>query len=302
LRGKYNDLIEALTDSDGTPAHSAISDALNINDFENLRLALRGRQQALSNPNGSAYNPVRSKQFGELADAISQIARDQVPEYADALSNYGAHARFIQGFEHAAAGRETGSARDLGDIQTLNSPEGRLGIEVGARSRLVQQANSNERGALRTADELRQNAGLSDRLTEAMGARAQPLRRVGAAEVKASENLAQLAPGSLQSRESELGQQAQSLIEAVAAVGGHVLTGFKVHVFARIMTKAHMRPSTAKRVTAMLLDPRQRDAAIRLLGNARVNQRKLYDILHSAAQASGYAGVASGTQLLRGSQ
>src|SRR6185437_6837647 len=142
LRGKYNDLIDSLTDSDGNPAQGAVSNVLSVNDFENLRLALRGRQQALSNPNGSAYNPVRAKQFGSLADAVSQIAGDQVPEYGAALADYGAHARFIHGFEHAAAGREIGSASDLGDIHTLNSPEGRMGLEVGARSRLVQQAGS----------------------------------------------------------------------------------------------------------------------------------------------------------------
>jgi len=48
---------------------------------------------------------------------------------------------------------------------------------------------------------------------------------------------------------------------------------------------------------AMLVDPNQRDTAIRMLGNARVSQQKLYRILQSAAQASGIVGgsAAAGT-------
>jgi len=297
LRGKYDEMLDTLTDPEGQPISGALSDALNINDFENLRLSLRGKQQAFSNPNSSAYNPVRAKQFGKLADDISRYAGKQVPEYGDALEQYARHERFIQGFDHAAAGKDVSAVSDMGDIRTLNSPEARMGLEVGARSRLVQQAGSSESGAVRTANEMRQDAGLSDRLNQQMGGRARPLRRIGEFEATATRNLNSLAPNNVVSKHTETSRASSQLLETAAATVGKTLTGFKTHVLARLLTGSQLRPSTANKIVAMLVDPNQRDTAIRMLGNARVSQQKLYRILQSAAQASGIVGgsAAAGT-------
>lgn len=224
---------------------------LSVDDFERLRQALRGQQTARMSPNSPRYSPQAAGDYGQTADALSDLAAQQHPDYGGALKAYAAQERFIGAFQHGSAGKSIHDEPDMGDIRSFDTPEGRAGLELGARSRLVQNAGETEGGALKTADTLRQGAP-SKTLESLPAAEAADLQRVGAAESTSQQNYSQLAPSRLSSKDKDAGRALQSGLEGAAAVGGHTLTGFKTHAVYRLLAQRGVRESTANEIVSQL--------------------------------------------------
>jgi hypothetical protein len=105
---------------------------LSVDDFDNLRLSLRGRQASYANPQSSNHNPHVARKYGELADQITAIATRNVPEYGAALKQFARDSDYITGFRFGRGGKAVADASEPSVIRTLDTPEGKLGYATGS--------------------------------------------------------------------------------------------------------------------------------------------------------------------------
>ena len=290
LRTKLNDV-------DNELQVAPQSSALSVDDFDRLRLALRGQQTARLNSASPRYSPQAAGDYGQMADQLGDVATQQHPEYGAALDAYGKQERFIQSFQHAANGKSILDTPDMGDIRQFDTPEGRAGLELGARSRLAQQAGETEAGATKTANSLRQ--GAPSRTLESLDGKEQgALQARGAAETQSQQNYNDLAPSRVQSADKAAQDSAKNAIEGTVATVGHTLTGFKAHSIFRLLVAGNkVSEGTANEIVGLLTKPQRTPAETAALVNKinraglRADQRRL--ILKQLARSGGAAGAAA---------
>lgn len=159
---------------------------------------------------------------------------------------------------------------------------------------MATEAGASERGAVQTANSLRQNAGGAGELRGAIGARETArLQAQGAAETTGAKNLAAVAPGS-QAPSDETIADVKSAVESAAAVGGKTLTGYKAHVLSRLLTSVSVSKDTARRIAEASTDPARLPAVIQALRRARLNADQIRDIF--VPRAGTAAGILTGDE------
>lgn len=120
----------------------SVSHRLTVDDFDNIRKSLRGRQSAFANPQSSSHNPHIARRYGELADNLTGLATDAEKGYQTALDQFGSDSNYIKGFKHGNAGKPIAAADKPELIRALNTPEGKAGHLTGSTER---QAAANLR-------------------------------------------------------------------------------------------------------------------------------------------------------------
>lgn len=248
LRGK---LAEAI----GNATTNGADRSLTVDDFDRLRIALRGQQQATVNPNSRYHAPQLAQDYAKIANAVTDFVGNQHNDYGKAIDAFHRQSDFIAGFRHAASGKSIYDAQDAGEIGRLDTPEGRGGLELGARSLLYRDAAETENGALRTADLLRQGAP-SKTLESLPAAERDALKARGAAESTSQRNFSDLSVSGLPSKDAEAAQALQRAAEGVVSVGGHALTGFKTHVWARLLARLGVSEPVSNALVAQIVRAR----------------------------------------------
>lgn len=301
LRQKFamaRDLLQPARDEQGNIIPDLLggeyADNMNVGDFERLRRTLRGAQdQALNPAAGRAYNPAVAQDYKNLAGAFNELATNQVPEYGHALESYAQQQRFINGFEHGQAGRSALDAKNSGDIATFSTPEGRAGLEVGARSRLADAAGKSESGAKATINQLRQSSETPT--TESIPIpQVTKMQDMARAETRSQQNFGALASGQLKSRAEEATQGIRSAAEVGTAAAGHTTTGFGFHAVWRFLRGAGVRESTANAIVSAITDPAEAAKLPDLLKSARLTAAQRQKVLQIAAHRAGLVGGRTG--------
>lgn len=264
---------------------------VSIQTIDNVRQALT--QRAASEP-GHNWKPLR--------DLVTQIGSDNVPEYGNALSEYQRFSRGIKGYEHGFSGK---LPQDIGSEADIATPEYAAGRNIGVRSRLAREAGSSERGALKTAKNLSEEAGLAAETRSALNAgQTRRLQKIGKGEVQSQENMANLTSSSLAPKQAEDTRALHNAFELGIAAHGHTTTGFGAHAVWRFLTGNGVRESTAKELARMVTSGNPADLAklpakLRAVGINAAKQRQI--LAHAAGR---FAAAASGaaTQAMGGAE
>lgn len=254
---------------------------LTVRDIDNMRIAFN-----------DAADTGQRHVFYDLANRVGQIGATQVPSYGSALSEYSAFSRGIKGFEHGTKGTTPADLKSPLDIADAQSPEYSAGRNVGVRSRVAQAAGSSERGAVSTANDIRQNAGTATELRGALGAReTNRLQAQGQAETQSARNLALTAPGA-QATSDETARDIGDAIKTGIAAGGHASATYKAGVLARLVSNAKLSflsNDAARRIAEASTNTARLPGVIDALRRARLNDEQIRAIF------SPRAGVAAGT-------
>lgn len=268
LRARIADSVQ-----NGTP--------LTIRDIDNMR-------QAFSDAADSGQRHV----FTDLAGRISLIGSRAEPSYGSALSEYQAFSRGIKGYEHGSKGTLPAELKNPLDIEDARSQEYAAGRNLGVRSRLAQEAGSSERGAVTTANNLRQDAGQAAEMRAALGPReTTALQELGTAETQSATRLAQVTPAQ-RAPSDEVAADVRNAVERAVAIGGKTLTGYKAHVVSRLLTSASISSDTARRIAEAATDSRNLPDVIAALRRARLNDQQIREVLLPRVAAT--AGMAAG--------
>jgi hypothetical protein len=254
-------------------------DVLTVDDIDNLRQQLRRQQYSLL---GS--NSIRANKWGQVADELEQLGRTKQSGYGQALDDFKRQSNFIDGYTYAANGGSlnapNGDAMDQAARGVLKTPEGQMGMELGARSRLIQQAKSQQ-GAASQARDLA--TGGSQRELENLPAdQAAHLRGYGEAQSAALKSRAAITAPSLGAKQEESAKAVQNLGEMGLAMKGHVTTGFSAHAISRFIKGLGVRESTANGLVDIINDPSrssQLPAAMRAAGIRERDQHKIIGVI-----------------------
>lgn len=292
----------------GTAAQNAATGAadssLTVDDFDRLRHALRGAQQRATNVASPNHAPQMAQEYGAFADAVGQHVGQQYPDYGQALDAFHRQSDFIKGFSHADGGKSIYDAPDNSLIGTLDTPEGRAGLEIGARSKLFRDAGETESGALGTANKLRQGAP-SKTLESLPTAEANALRLRGSAETTSQKNFSDLSQTSLQSKDAENAAGVQKAIEGTVATVGHTLTGYKAHTITRWLTQRGTSEKMANNIVDLLVKtrtPQDVAALTNALNRAKIGADSRRLILKQVSRYTGGAGGGIAAQLNQANQ
>lgn len=256
---------------------------LTLGDVETLRKGLsEASDTAFKNGDSTSGIGLRNR-----AQQVAAIGRVQFPEYGNMLDEYAHNSRFIKGFEHASNG---GSADNIPRVDPqlhadLQTDEGKAGLELGARTKMVDNA-STETGAAGVINKARQPTAANKNLPVS---EQNNQREMAQAHTTSQENYAGLSGGTLKSQESETRSALKTAGEAgFAALGVHATTGFKVHAIGRFLLGNGVRPSTANElvntITSKNFDPiklGQQIDALNLTASARRT------VLANVARATG---------------
>ena len=246
---------------------------IDLRTLDNVRQDLN--KLALAKP-GEGYDKLR--------DYVTVLGVRANNRYRGLLSEFGARSRQIEGMKAGQAGTKpanlTGS--DRMDAATMEYQVGRAG---GTRNRLADAA-STERGAVTTADKLRQTP---KELTEALGPyETARLQRLGRAETQSADRLKQVTP-KLLAPSDELSADVQAAVEAAAVAGGRTLTGFAIHAARRLVERLRMSAGTARRIAELATDPAQLPAVIAALRRARLTDQQIREVLIPVGAGAGVA-------------
>lgn len=253
---------------------------ITLNDLDILRRSM-----------ADLNDKVPGGRFGNLSADLGAIGRTQSPEYDDLLRSFTSNSRFINGFKHgASAGKDPTLSQDaLNDVKT---PEGMMGRELGARTRLIEQAQT-ESGAANVVNQLRQpniKTGLDPNEQARLG-------DFATAEIKSQQNYGDLGGGTVKSKEQEQGAALQRVVEGAAATFGHTLTGFKAHYLTNLLrNQIGVRSSTAEAMTQAVInrDPQFLASLPDKLDQLNIRGARRRMVLATVARMTGGgAGVAS---------
>lgn len=287
LRAK---LAKTLTDI-GDSGQSSMS----IDDIDSLRQSIRSRQAAYANVNNVAHNSQVARQFGRIADEVTDLTAPHVPEYKAALDQFGTDQSYIDAFKHGMGGKSIGEAEDPSLIRTLGTPEGQQGHASGVMSRLAGRAGDTESGANATALDLTQ-PGTIRAVSEAVGPqKAARLAEAAAYERKSAEALNQIAPGGIKPQPD--GGDVQHAAHAVAAATYHSPTAIGYHISRIFGGKVKMSAAVQAKVAQYLADPKMTQQGIALLRRAGAANE---DIRRLQTAISGAVGVQAGNALAGG--
>jgi hypothetical protein len=283
LRAKLATIVGNLT------APGQASDDLSVKEIDQIRQAIRGKQAAFSNPVNTLHNPHTAKEYGDLANEITELGTRQYPEYATNLQNFAADSDYIHGFRHGMKGKGLGEADRTEVINALGRRSGQLGFRSGVSSRLANTATGSDTGAVRVAKELTQPGSIAAN-TEAFGAPgAAALAAAGDVETRGATALARMTPGHLTPPEDHgvLGHAGHT----IAAVASHnpVLIGY--HMSRVFGGKVHMSPGVADTVARYLADPKMTQPGINILKKAGASNADINRLLSSI---SAFTGLSAG--------
>lgn len=280
LRTTLHDAIQAINDTG--QGH------LTVDQIDSLRQSLRSRQAAFANPNNANHNSQVARQFGRIADEVSALADQHVPQYGHALNQYTQDQNYIDAFHHGHGGKTLGEADDPQLIRTLGTPEGQAGHASGVMSRLANRAGASEAGANTTALDLTQ-PGTLRAVSEAVGSRhAQRLAEAAAFERRSKDALNDLAPSSIQ-------PNAQPNVidagHAVAGLAAHSPTTTAYHgsrLFNHIFgSKVKMSQAVQERAAQYLTDPNMTQQGIALLRRAGAEMADIRRFQTAVSAATG---------------
>jgi hypothetical protein len=210
------------------------------------------------------------------------------------LDEHGQFSRAIKGFEHGQSGTLPANLDKPFDIADSKTPEYAAGRNIGVRSRLVTKAASSESNAVGLANEVNQGGTAAELRGALNSGETNRIQALGLKEAQSAERLNQVYPA-VNAPSDETARDVMRGVETVAAAGGHVLTGFKVHVFTKLVTAAQVSPGTAKAIAEMATDPAKIPRVIAALRKARVSNQKIREILMPIAAGAGNA-AAEATQ------
>lgn len=290
LRTRLRGVIEDL--AAGNPNHD-----LTVQDFDQIRQAVRGRQAAYANPANSAHNPHTAREYGDLADQIGDVATQAEPGYRVALDQFASDSDYLHGFKHGMAGHDIGEAERPELIAALGRAEGARGYQSGITSRLAQQAGESNSGALRTANDLSENGATIRRVRGSLGAQtARQLQEAGHHEAYSAQALDAIAPGTLRpaTEENLLGHAGQ----AAAAATAHSPTWIGYHL-TKLFGGGKLKMSAAvqTKIAQYLSDPNMTQQGINLLRKAGASNA---DMARLATAIAGSTGVSAGEAVAGG--
>jgi hypothetical protein len=279
LRRRIADVITDVNDT-------GVSNRLTIDDIDNIRKSLRGRQTALANPNNQSHNPHIAAKYGELADDIAALGAAADHRYAAALQQYGTDSDYIHGFKHGNAGKELGDAEQPHIIQALGRLEGQRGYASGVASRLASGAGESEAGAVRTAAAMGEGTGTTRQMHTALGGTAtQQLAEAGATEAKGANALDTIAPGAPRPGQEESGIQHAAHVAAAATY--HSPTAIGYHLSRLFGGKLKLSEAVQRKVAQYLADPKMTQQGINLLRKAGATNADLRTLATAISGATG---------------
>lgn len=252
---------------------------LTVGNADTLRQNLQARAQA---------NP--GEGFGELAQGITQMATDAVPEYGHALEGFANDSNYIDGHAHGLTGKTPGQTDNPGLIRALATPDGQAGYQSGITTRLSDLAFKNEGSASTLAKDL---SGQSATNTN-VGATFRPvqadaLRDAAGAESKAGASLDAITPSNA-TRKAGVDPLQAGLAVASHGLGGTVLHGIKA------LAGVGMSDNVARVTAKYLTDPRFTQQGINLMARYGVNAAATRAMLSKVGKISAVATAVAGGQ------
>lgn len=259
-----------------------------VRDMEGLRQGFRSAQEGHLN-NGMGDVAV---QYGRMADTVTGITAEQVPEYALALDEFGLRSRHIAGLRHGEAGKTIRDAEGQARVD-LSTAEGAEGIRRGVRGRLSDAAISSERGAVRTAREMSEDADLAGVMRSTLGPdEAQRLQTLGRMESRAAANLDLAARGVAPTERQSMLDIAARGAEALGTGFTQATQAFKLRTAVRWLRNVGMGKDTARRVVLLTASPQRAAAALRALREQGLSDAQIREFY---ARLAAPAGAAAGS-------
>lgn len=253
---------------------------LDVND---LRLALRDRARGATGAD---------RIFGDLADEVETIARDQSPAFARAIDEFAS--RSLRG-EGVAAGRKaiTQPTSEVAAIaRTVDEANVAAGIRVGARSGLADVAREGSGPAATLSRRLSEDSGLVQRLRAVLPKKeVDRLQELGRVRARSAENIQQLAPGIRAAEDSAIREAVRDAVGAIVVAQGSTGGAFKAGIIARLVNR--LTPKTSKRVAENIardvFDPNKTEEIISVLRRAKFDEADILDLFASAFAAGSLA-------------
>lgn len=252
---------------------------LSIGSADTLRKSLNLRAQA---------NP--GEGFDQLASGIRDIATDASPGYKQALEDYGADSRYINGHAHGLTGKTIGQTSDPSLISDLSTPEGEMGYKSGIATRLNNAAAKNASSAASTAADLAQPTSTGANVSKTFSPiDAGALRSAAAAEGKGLESLQAIAPSMPKGAEGpNMGQAALSAVSHT----------WPMRVFHLIQAHlgAGMSDDVARVTARYLTDPSMAKQGIALMARHGITPAQTQQLLQRAAAGGAVVGNSAANQ------
>jgi hypothetical protein len=238
------------------------TNTMTIGDMDLIRRTL-GNQA-----NKGGAGKIGAGDYAALRDDVLAIMAETVPQTKQAVATYGALMQAAKGAEIGVEAAKPGA--DL--IKVVDSlaevgKRARPGIAPGARASVISQGMGNPRQAYRLASELEANPGFNKRFEAAVGAsEAQDLADFAIRQKRGIDSLMAMARIPEEKIETTLGK-VDGIIDVVAASTLNVGGAFKANAVMEIIRRAKTDQRTADRLANMLLNPKQRDIALKAIAN-----------------------------------
>ena len=242
-------------------------------------------RQALKNASAAATGSGKSR-LRAVADRITEIASEEIPEFADAVKGASRRGRFRSGTKE---GRKATSAAETEFRQFVRRADGprTAGARVGARTAIRDSARSSPDNARKTAAQLAESRGAGANLRELDPVEADRLQALAQEELRALNSVKETVRGTRvgDALEEEL-NDIQSALELGTLPTGRGSSGFTVNVILRVFRRIGIPPTAAENLAKAATDPSRTDDVINTLERAGVEPNVAHRLARATSRAS----------------
>lgn len=259
--------------------------ALSLNDLEQLRRTI-SQAAPSAEENALAYNNAQT-----LSRNVAQIGADAEPAYADALSNYATHSRYIEGHAAGLNGTPLEQVKNAPLPGSDNYEAYVQGHGSGVLTGLANKAEASPAGAQSALQTLGGNKALQRSLGQSYSpVVADQLATTGEQLSQAHAAFRNIAPRSPVG-ESESSSGIQQLAHggiAEAAGAGHLALFHWARAAAQMLAgTGKVSPTVAPRIVDMLVNRNSAPQALNVLRQAGIDNATISRLVGSAAAAGG---------------
>lgn len=267
-------------------------------DVSDLRLALRAKARGKEGAD---------LVFGELADEVEEIGRDQSKAFGDAIDEF--RGRSLQA-EGITTGRKVLSqktsefqqaVREAGDVSA------KTGVRTGVRSELADVAGEGPSQGRKLFQRLSEDTGLKQRLEAVLPAdQVRRLEGIGRIRTRSAGGIADIAPGVRAEGNKELRDIVTSAVNTAVAAAPGIGTASKVFAVGRLVNFIKRLTGLPERVVNNMardvLDPNKTEKVLAALRRANVDEADIVelffapDALVAASAAEGLGRIINAEQ------
>jgi hypothetical protein len=243
------DMIEAINNGEMT-----------VDMADTLRKKLRDIQDGATG--------VEKERFRQMAEDIKDLVGKQVPEYPAGLAKYGELAEASKGAKigERAAFTTGANVNDIADDILLAGQRMRAGLKPGMRAGLIGRSQGRPRDVYDMASNLEENRALQAKLAELTSPEEAATYIEYAKQQRRGIDSIMAMAGIPQGRIPETLNDVRDIGKVIAANTLNVGGAFKWNVVDMLIERSDITGRGAERLADMLLDPRNRDIAIKAIG------------------------------------